>query len=314
MLSDNNLQLTDDAVNEIARLTTATSMALCTTFSLERRALSLISTQDSSLKLFRSYSKPSSSVKWIKVSQVGCPVNDDLKPCFIALQNILHSIALPNTRILFLILGENGKFSIHLGVDFGDQYTDSEADSALKEFSSFCNISWKGLKTSVVDESSSELKDFEKSSKYERAYAITGIPSLDIQSSNYPATMEYLIGGTQPYGNIAYLVVAEPVELSDLENILYTCDEIHGQAQSFEKFNLSNTAQKGNTDTFSKSITHTISKNISDGESRKDLMKSLLATSIGALGMMAFPPRFDWSWTYKRNSGRNVFDGDGLLK
>lgn len=313
MLSDDNLHLSDSTVNEIARLTTATSMALCTTFSLERRALSLINNKDSSFKLFCSNNKPDSAVKWIKVSQIGCPVNDDLKSCFIALQNILHSITLPNTRILFLILGENGKFSIHLGVDFGNQYTNDVAEAAIKEFSSFCNIGWKGLKTSVIDETSPELRNFEKSGKYQRAYAFTGIPSLDIQSSNYPATMEYLIGGTQPHGNIAYLVVAEPVELSELDNILYTCDEIHGQAQSFEKFNLSNTVQRGNTDTFSESITDTISKNISNGESRKDLMKSLLVTSIGALGMMSFPPALVAAGFSKEIVGGMSMMGMGFL-
>jgi len=288
-----NDQLQPKAIDVIAQLSTSTAMAMSTSYCLERKTLAGLSDSSSIYSLYARTNGDSQLLKtnWIQIDQVGRPKEDNLKECFSALQNILHSCSFPNKQLLFLIIGENRQFSIYLGVKGDDDHHSNDLESAIKEINAFSKASWPGLKSHVL----TDLCDIEQFTNryYKKAYAFTGIPSMDLKKSNYPSTVEYLLGGCKEKGDIAYLVVANPVSESELNNIVYMCDEMKGQAESFEKFNLTESLQKGTSDTFTKTITETIGENTSDGESQREIssgIKTLVGVGLGIAAVAAFPP------------------------
>lgn len=284
------LEIPENNLNTIAQLATASALAGSTSFSLERQALSLYNNYNSTLRIRSKKFISTPILRWIEISQIGSPENQDFKSCFSALQNILNASAIPYSKTHFLITGKAGRFKMYIGLELESHFGVDDSQHAAEELSSFYNVSWKGLKTRVVTPEDENLREYFEKSRFSKAYAFTGIPSLDINTSNYPSTMEYLLGGYNPKGEIAYLVIAEPVEESKVERLIYQTDEMSGQAQSFEKFNLSESLQKGTNHTLSRNITETISKSVTDSTSSKNLGSALLGLGLGILGATAFGP------------------------
>ena len=299
-MSDNSDKRTVQLYSEkeldiIAKMATSTAMALSTNFSLERKMLNILEEDDSLLQLDMRVSGNLDlrSFDWIEIRQVGKSADDSFDACFTALQNILRAFQLPHTRLTFLITGENRYFRLYLGLcnrRGSDRY---KRFDSMSELSSFCNVSWPGMKTNVVGNiKGTGIESFSKG-KYDRLYAITGIPSMDLDKTKYPSTLEYLMGGCKPKGKIAYLVVAEPIDETEINNIIYSCEEMSGQAESFKSFSITDSIQKGTTDTITKSITKTIGKSSTKGTSKRDTAATVITGLVGiglTLGAVAFPP------------------------
>ncbi len=288
-------QLVFSREDVVAQLSTATAMAMSTSYCMERRSLGCLHEKNSNLQLYKRIggSVDLFNVNWTQIEQVGRPIEGDLKSCFTALQNILHACSIPKTQLLFLITGKDRNFKIYLGLKSDEDCNLDDSKNAINEIAAFCNVSWPGLKTRAIKSGLDEnIKNY-INNHFEHAYAFTGIPSMDLQKTNYPSTIEYLLGGCKPQGDIAYLVVANPVEEEELSNIIYMCDEMKGQAESFEKFNLTDSLQKSTSNTFTTTITETIGKNKSDGTSQRDVsvgVKTLIGVGLGIAAIAAFPP------------------------
>lgn len=282
-------------INVAAKVATATAMASATTFCIERAFLhDLINNAYFKAVIAEEGSTNIDDINWLSVQQIGRPIGDDMKSCFSALQNILHACFLPHTHLLFLVVGHEGRFKIYLGIHHDFDISDTDAESMATEVSSFANISWPGLKTKVVDNDLVE-KDIKPylTNKFQNVHAVTGIPSLDINDSNYPSTIEYLLGGASAKGDIAYLVVATPVNENDISRIEYQIDELRGQAESMKTitFNVANTT--GESYSYAQTLSSAFGKTTNDSESRKDLKGSIGVIGVG-LGVaaltLAFPP------------------------
>lgn len=281
--------------NTVAQLSTATAMAMSTSYCMERRGLGCLHQNNSFMRLQKRINGDSDlyNVNWMQIEQIGRPNGGDLKTCFVALQNILHACDIPQAKLLFLIVGKDRNFKIYLGLKRDETCNLDDTKNAICEVSAFCSVSWPGLKSRVINGNSDETIRKFVNERFSHAYAITGIPSMDLQKTNYPSTVEYLLGGCKPKGDIAYLVVAEPVDEGRLNNIIYLCDEMKGQAESFEKFSLTESLQRGTSDTYTKTITETIGKNSSDGVSQRDIsagVKTLIGVGLGIAAAAAFPP------------------------
>lgn len=273
----------EQTVDVVTKMATATAMALGTSFCMERKMLAQYGDSHSvfSIKKRINGETKSKFFKWIKIEQIGRADSDNLAGCFAALKNILRACSIPKAKLLFLITGQDRQFSLYMGLKFDEDYNIDLAANAIKEINGFATSSWKGLKTKVIDKSKQD-PDLEAfiSNQYDKAYAVTGIPSMDLDKTGYPSTLEYLLGGCKPKGKIAYLVVADPISETEVDSMLYQCEEIGGQAESFKSFNVSESLQKG----FSDSVTHTVSETIgrskTDGTSTRDV-KSALKMLIG---------------------------------
>lgn len=286
--------LSREELDVVTKISTATAMALSTSFSLERRNLAVLD-KDSMLQLGMRIPGDTDmkDVRWIEVQQIGRPEDDSIEASFSALQKILHAFQLPKTRLLFLITGEERNFKLFLGLSKQEGYEELELDNAIRELNLFCEISWPGLKTCVIEENrKSHIGQFIQQ-RYDKAYALTGIPSMDLDKTKYPSTVELLLGGCKSQGKIAYLVVADPVSEMELDNILYSCDEMSGQAENFKSFNLTKSLQKGTSETITETVTETIGKSTTDGTSQRDAsaaVKGLVGIGLTVAAVAAFPP------------------------
>lgn len=257
------------SVDVVTKVATATAMSVTTSYCIERKFLQDVACKNEHFYIYK-HTKGEldlENVQWIQVQQIGRPAEQDFAACFSALQNILRSCSLPDTQLLFLVVGENRRFKMYIGIHHFSNVGIDNIERGTNEISSFCNVSWPGMKTRAVG-CTNDIDYFHH--KYAHAYAFTGIPSQDLKETNYPSTLEYLLGGQQSAGSIAYLVVAENISENDLSTITYQLDEIRGQVESFKTFNYSETVQKGTSSSFSKTVTETIGKSESKGDSRKD--------------------------------------------
>lgn len=290
LVPNESYELQKEQFNDsLAQVATATMMAQSLSMCLERKHLinigkntyfSLVKKTDPSRSML--------NTSWIKISQIGRPISNDLHACFETMQNILQSCAIPHTTLMFLITGNGKSFSLYMGIQ-GD-------DTAIMDFQSdvnnFANINWAGLCCKSVDEGSEEYMKIRTciDEKYTCVHAITGIPSVNPQSG-YPNSVEYLMGG-QREGAMAYLVVAEPLDEQYIDNIIYSCNEMQGQAESMKTFTFADSMQRGYNESISKA--HGITRSESDaiGENRKDpklIGKSILMGGGLIAAGLAFP-------------------------
>lgn len=310
LVQNNNFELQKEHFdNSLAQVATATMMAQSLSMCLERKHL--IDISNSNYFELVKKAEPSQSLlstRWIKISQVGCPANDNVQSCFEAMQNILQSCALPKTRLYFLIIGRENSFSIYLGVKGdGNSLIDFQLD-----VNNFINISWAGITSKPVNENSLDFSNIQSflSDKYSSVHAITGIPSLNLQSG-YPGTVEYIMGG-QRNESMAYLVVADPLEEQVIDNIMYSCNEMQGQAESMKSFSFAESMQRGYNESIAKGHSITRSESNAIGESRKDPKKvfqsllvggGLIAAGLAFPAMVPFVNVLDFLATPVSNSG-----------
>lgn len=282
-------------INVATKVATATAMSSATSFCLERTFLhDLQSNEYFKAIIEQPGSARMDDINWMSIQQIGRPAGDDMKSCFYALQNILYACSLPHTQLLFLVVGHNGRFKIYLGIHHDFDISASDAESFVQEISSFANVSWPGLKTHVVDNKTVE-KDIIPylSSKYQNIHAATGIPSLDLKDSNYPSTIEYLLGGVSAVGDMVYLVVANPVNEDEVSKIVYELDEIKGQAESMKTITFNIAKTQGDSTSYAETISSALGKTKTDSVSQRDVKGAISVVGVG-LGVaaltLAFPP------------------------
>lgn len=191
----------------------------------------------------------SKGIAWGQIVKVGKPIEKDPKFFLTALQKLLYSCSAPNSKLLFLIIGGDYQGNgIFIGID-------SQTPDALDTLKKFISSSWPGtvlLKKEVKD--SVLLNNLSQDLKRENVGifgAVTGIPSMDSYDSIYPSTIDHLIEGMSNCNKYAYLVVAEPIENQIIDNMIYQCREIQGQAESLKNkqvaTNITNTVQNAIT-------------------------------------------------------------------
>lgn len=290
LVQNQSYELQKEQFNDsLAQVATATMMAQSLSMCLSRKHL--VNIDNSQYFKLARRSAPSKSLlntSWIKINQIGKPVNDNQHICFETMQNILQSCAIPHTRLLFLIAGNGTCFNLYLGVQ-GDEVAIMDFQS---DVNNFINVSWKGLSCNPVDEASQEYCDIKEclDEKYSSVHAITGIPCVNAETG-YPDSVEYLMGG-QRHGKMAYLVVAEPIDEQEIDNIISTCNEMQGQAESMKSFSFAESMQRGHNESISQAHSITQSESDAMGENRKDpkmIGKSLLVGGGLIAAGVAFP-------------------------
>lgn len=242
-----------------------------------------ISNNDANSNLFR-------PISWLKVKQIGKPINNTVSSCFGYIQKILLSCALPNTQLTFLVLGDGTKNEIYLGLRDNSDKSKSMA-STVSSLNNFAKVCWPGLSLEQFDNDNDSLrKHF--NTRYGNVQVLTGIPTLS-DDEKAIGTIEHLIGGMRGQ-KYAYLVTATPVTNDRLDTLLHQCREMGGQIESVKSINISKSVQNGFSDAHTKA--RALCKNWSEqvGENRKDYKKGFGAAMLGAGVYMAaglfFPP------------------------
>lgn len=261
----NELQTKSD---NTLKMYAATAMAQTLSFSMERKYLEGIgeSIINPLFQLGEVQNTTKFPVSWIKISQIGKPLQDNTEFCFTAMQKILYSCFLPSaTQLLFLITNDGSTNKMYLGIrPVNNKIVDRRF---TKQLSEFMKGQWPGLKCeTVTDVKQKELSEFASKTfvtgKADNVFAITGIPSMESQYKTlYPATIDQLMAGMNGCKDFTYLVVADPIDRAEVDNMLFLCRDMNGQAESLKSFNLS----EGNTKGLTRSITEGTNWSHSDG-------------------------------------------------
>ena len=289
----NNQQKLDN-IEPATKVLAATAISQSLSFCLERKYLQNIE-DGSTFQLKPVPSSVTNDAAWILINQVGRPLEKSAENCFSAIQKILYSCFLPKEmQLLFLVVGNERKNKLYLGLRTPGKATPPK--SMVKNLNEFIKGVWPGLQTSVVTNDEDWLKLFSKSVSGERmeyVAALTGIPSMESQYKTlYPATIDKLIAGMNKCKDYAYLVVADPIDPNETEEMLFQCREMNGQAESLKSVNITEglTLGTNTSHTTGTSTSHTDST--SESISKKDFTKlgkaAMAATGLGAAASL-FP-------------------------
>jgi hypothetical protein len=286
-MTNNNVM--KEGIESLAKVVSATMMAQSLSYCLERKNFVNIDKGNAFYMIDKVQATDNSmrNIQWIKIEQVGRPLNDEsIASCFEALQNILYSCALPNTQLLFLIIGDENTYNIYFGL------RNSDADQMIYGVKNFIDVSWAGIKSKIIDYNAEQPLSQYMANEYSNVHCITGIPTLNLKNK-YPGTIEYLMGGAKGK-KIAYLVVADPVVEPNINHILYRCREMLGQAQSLKSFSFAEGMQLGTSESISHAHTVFESWTESESSSAKDATSLTgLALLVGGLSLaagLAFSP------------------------
>lgn len=256
-----------DSFEPTAKILAANALSQSLSYCFERKYLNAIDEGNLFQLRARNVIEGQNSPHWLKIEQVGRPLKDSAEECFTAIQKILSSCFLPKqAQLLFLVNSVDGVASLYLGIRlFGNNVNSDFAEN----LNNFIGGIWPGLQSHEVKRN--ELEEIEgkisgkDSRKYRSIFSLTGIPSMESQYKTiYPATIDKLIAGMRER-DFSYLVVADPIEESQVDQILYQCRDLNGQAESMKSFNFSESNGQGQNTSYSKAIS--ISDSKTDGTS-----------------------------------------------
>ena len=283
----------EDKFEPLARILAANAVAQSLSFTMERKYLESIDSSRDTFNLVSQHRTDSPAIPyWIEINQIGKPLDDSVENCFTAIQKILTSCFLPNkSQLVFLVHSENGVCHIYLGIrPFDSQVIDA---SFAESLSDFMKGIWPGLKCKRVRGKNKlnflEQKLNDDENGYNHICALTGIPSMETQyKSVYPATIDKLIAGMRKK-DFTYLVVADPIQEKDVDEILYKCRDFNGQAESLKSFNFSESSSKGTNNSYSKA--KSISDSVNESTSTTKTDKKWILGGVGLLlASTIFPP------------------------
>ena len=267
-----NLPSEHNSFEPTAKIMAANALAESLSFCFERKYLANIDNSN----LFELKMEPSvcklREPYWIKIEQIGCPLKDCAEECFTAIQKILTSCFLPNkAQLLFLVNSINGIASLYLGIRPIKE--DVVNFDFVENLNNFIQGLWPGLKSYEANQNELDLikkkLTGQTDKKYRNFFALTGIPSMEGQYKNiYPATIDKLIAGMRN-SNFSYLVVANPIDESIIDGMLYQCRDINGRTESLKSINFSENS----------SVSDSVSKSLSEKD--YSTAKSKLLTYVG---------------------------------
>ena len=289
------------ALEPAAKTLAATAVSQTLNFCMERKYLEKICDENyttSSMVLTAQIDTQKLAPRWIQFTQIGKPLQDDApENCFIAIQKILHSCFMPNDTELIFIVSNDGKSNLmYLGIR--PLNNSVRIGKTIKSLNEFIKGIWPGVKSQVLDKDNEKISELSSQiSSYENVYALTGIPSMESQyKSIYPATMDQLMAGMNNSDGFTYMVVAHPLETSEIDSMLFQVREMDGRAESLKSFNFSEGFQQGKSRSIAESLSETITDTTSESVSKRKggtAMKvggALLGVGVGLAASALFPP------------------------
>lgn len=257
------------------RAVAATALADSLSYQMERKYLQKITEKTlEEIHLHKGSNSESIEIQWLKITQVGRPLEKTVESSFSAIQKILYSCFLPSeSRLLFLIVGGQHGNNLFLGLSGHDS---SRIASLCQNLSQFIgNGVWPGIQAETVTQNDTQLINESIKKDFQHICAITGVPSMESHYKQiYPATVDMLMAGMNQCKEYAYLVVADPIDPDDTDVMLCRCREMAGQAESLKSATVTDGISTGHSENTQFSHTHSTSITEKD-------KKALLAVAAG---------------------------------
>lgn len=228
-----------------------------------------------------------------RLEQVGAPVGGGAHP-FVALQTALAACHNPGRHTLAFLVNSDGRTNrIYLGVRPHDP---AEAGGPTAQFveqlGQFFRGNWPGTRLTPCDYAA-EVHPLLATPAGNRpaVVALTGIPSLKAgDQPGYPQSLDRLLRGLRgrPFN---YLVVAEPMSETAVNDVVRNCRDLIGQVHLMTKLSLSDTQTEGVSTSISGTRTTGGSESEQLGGSTSHTTNRQINLQVG-LGTLAsiFPP------------------------
>lgn len=263
-MSKQEIQLQMEDIKDIKPVVSvmaSTAMAQSIKFCTERKYLRKLDGEYFSLK-YRAKPEAPEPVHWLKINRIGKPLDDSYEYCFSAIQKIIQSCHNPGkTELIFLVKNENKLFHLYIGQRYLD---DKHSPAQLTQFKDFIESLWPGVGSENISEGNIPICTGEEIPK---VLSITGIPSMESQYDTlYPATMDRFLSGMRNSKDFSYMIVATPIPNDDVDNMLYQCHEMAGQAESLKEIDITEGLSSSTTETNSVSN----QQSSSESTSKKD--------------------------------------------
>lgn len=147
MAMNNQIQQMEPAAKFLA----ATAMSQTVSFCTERKYLSSLglSGEPGAFQLQNIEKRSSLGASWIKITQIGKPIENSAENCFSAIQKILHSCFLPKeVQLLFIVCGDGKENSMYIGLRKSDDaaYSDINVKQHIRYLNEFVKGVWPDCK------------------------------------------------------------------------------------------------------------------------------------------------------------------------
>jgi len=201
---------------------------------------------------------------FLRLEQIGGPMNGSFDHALTALQTALSACHSPDRYTLIFLVSSDGRENhIYLGVRSHD-YSLYPTIDFINNIGQFVQGNWPGTRLSLCDERDPVFKKQvlePLGNNLRNAIALTGIPSpKHCDQIGYPQSLDRLLRGLRGLPFI-YMVVAEPMAGSEVDDIIYRCRDLISQVHALTKIT------QNQTTTGSVSHSNGLNANISEGKS-----------------------------------------------
>ncbi|AFZ61369.1 ATP-binding protein [Anabaena cylindrica FACHB-243] len=256
-------------------------MSLSLLFSLGRYYLDIPFDQSNPIWKINTPKTLLEAPNFLLLEQVGNPVGNATQQPLTALQTALSACHAPGQySLIFIVTSDGVQNRIYFGVRGHSSIHNSY--QFVENLGNFLQGNWSGTRLRRCNNQESPIDTSLHNMDY--AVALTGVPSLKPgDGQGYPQTLDRLMRGMRGK-KYAYVVIAEPVNRTEVDGVIYQCRNLLGLVHSLTKMNLSLAETEGS----SESINYGGSKGVSTSGMNTDFTMSLL---LGANGLAEiFPP------------------------
>ena len=178
------------------------------------------------------------------------------------------------SRLLFAVHGDGLRHSVYLGLRSMDAMIDS-ADLTVPA-KAFIEANWPATRLATCPEKDGPVAVIKSALReYQGRYALTGVPSfLDREKRRHPQSLDLLIDGLRGR-HFLYLVIADPLSLSEQGTILVQARDLIGALHALSQATVTRTRSdtQGVSRATSSSMGETLGHTATVGESRSRMTK-----------------------------------------
>jgi hypothetical protein len=249
-------------------------------FTLERDYLDTPVFDNGSMRMVPETNLPPPDLAFLEVEQVGKPVGDTGREYFKAIQTTLGACHDPRYSLIFTICSDGLRSRIYIGVNA--RVPDAQPKTFAEHLGQFLCSNWPGTRVRPVTDYKQVIDHFHLPlSRYRYGRAFTGIPSAKTgeRPDEYPQSLDRFMRGLRgkPY---VYMVIANPMAVREVSEIITACHTLAGQVQAFTKATINRSTSTGTSESVSTSESDTTSTSTS----RSTSDSKGTSASKGALG------------------------------
>ncbi|HBK22438.1 MAG TPA: ATP-binding protein, partial [Planktothrix sp. UBA10369] len=220
-------------------------MSLSLLFSLGRYYLDIPFDQSNPIWKINKPTTQLEAPHFLLLEQVGNPVGSATQQPLTALQTALSACHAPGQySLIFIVTSDGIQNRIYFGVR-GHSPTNRSYEF-VENLGNFLQGNWPGTRLRRCNNQESPL--ITSLPKLDYAVALTGVPSLKPgDGQGYPQTLDRLMRGMRGK-KFAYVVIAEPVNRTEVDEVIYQCRNLLGLVHSLTKMNLSLAETEGTSE------------------------------------------------------------------